>query len=190
MNFCVKCGNQMNDGDNVCTKCGTPVNGGRVSLGKDPQPDMNNQQAQPNMNNQQYQQTQPNKAGNDLLNKILALNNTPDTTAQYDSVDIQNSTLMGVLSYLSVLVLIPIFCAKNSPFSQFHANQGLVICLIEIAWGIISSIIKLILPFGIITFVCGLVSLVTIAVQIIGIVNVIQGKAKELPVIGGIRILK
>ena len=50
--------------------------------------------------------------------------NTPDTTASYAAADVQNNKVMAVLSYIGILVLIPILAAKESPFARFHANQG------------------------------------------------------------------
>lgn len=51
--------------------------------------------------------------------------NTPDTTASYSQQDIDQNKIMGILSYFGILVLIPIFAAKESPFARFHANRAL-----------------------------------------------------------------
>lgn len=197
MTFCNQCGNQLNDNENVCTKCGTSVNKGSVSLGKDTQPsadaqqaytlpNMDNQQAQFDANNQQFQQTQPNQGVNDFLGKVKTLNNTSDTTAQYDPADIQSSTLMSVLCYFSILVFIPIFVAKDSAYTKFHANQGLILAIVAV----ISSVIMKALSFGIIEFVCSIINIAVVVLSVIGIINAVNGKAKELPLIGSIKILK
>ena len=39
---------------------------------------------------------------------IKDINNTPDTTAEYDPKDIADNKVMAVLAYLSWLVLIPL----------------------------------------------------------------------------------
>lgn len=197
MTFCNQCGNQLNDNENVCTNCGTSVNKGSVSLGKDTQPsadaqqvytlpNMDNQQAQFDANNQQFQQTQPNQGVNDFLGKVKTLNNTSDTTAQYDPADIQSSTLMSVLCYFSILVFIPIFVAKDSAYTKFHANQGLILAIVAV----ISSVIMKVLSFGIIEFVCSIINIAVVVLSVIGIINAVNGKAKELPLIGSIKILK
>ena len=122
---------------------------------------------------------------------------TPDTTSYYSRSDIEGNKLMAVLSYLGILVLVPILAAKDSPFSKFHATQGINLLIVGVAWSIVSGIISAILGligvaflsvlWSIITWLVGIVIFLT---MVIGILNAAQGKAKELPVIGGFRILK
>ena len=113
------------------------------------------------------------------------------------SEDTQNDKLMGVLAYLGILVLIPIFAAKDSKFARFHANQGLILCIIAVAWGILISIISGILIFSlafgivaILNILSGLVWIGVLVLIILGIVNVCNGQEKELPIIGKYKILK
>ena len=126
---------------------------------------------------------------------------TEDTTASFDPQDIQSNKGMAVLSYLGLLLLIPMFAAKNSPFARFHVNQGLVLFLAEIvcsvAVGIVVSILSaiftvtgigfLVIPFQLLSYAVDIACLVF---TIMGIVYVCQGKAKKLPLIGNITILK
>ena len=125
---------------------------------------------------------------NETLNK---LNDTKDFTEEYEQEDIQNNKVMGILAYLGILVLIPIFAAKDSKFARFHANQGLVLAIAGIALSIIGGVLSWI-PIGniIAGIVCGLAGLVLFILMILGIVNVVNGRAKELPIVGKIRILK
>ena len=127
----------------------------------------------------------------DFNEKLNELNNTADTTAEYDQNDIQQNKVMGILAYISWLVLIPIFAAKESKFARFHANQGLVLAIAEIiCWivlGILGNIPFIGWIFGIID---GLFSLVCLIFAVIGIVNAANGKAKELPIVGKFKILK
>ena len=136
------------------------------------------------------------------LNNLTKMN---DRTAEFDQNDIQQNKVMAVLAYLSWLVLIPIFAAKESKFARFHANQGLVLAIVEIGLGIVNTIITAILGaltaipaigviFGIITVLVGIVfwvlGIVCFVFSILGIINAAQGQAKELPVIGKFTILK
>lgn len=130
------------------------------------------------------------------MNNFENLNNTADYTNTFDPADIQQNKLMGVLAYLSWLVLIPIFAAPKSKFARFHANQGLILAIVHTAWIILSTILEFILTiinwyvgwiFGIIFTLLGLVFIVPL---ILGIINASNGRAKELPLIGKIRILK
>ena len=95
---------------------------------------------------------------------------------------------MAVLSYFGLLVLIPIFLAKEDALARYHANQGLVLFLVDIICGILGSIIGAIpVVGGIITLALGIVIFVLF---IIGIINAVKGEMKPLPLIGGIEILK
>ena len=121
----------------------------------------------------------------------------PDTTSYYSRSDIEGNKLMAVLSYLGILVLIPILAAKDSPFAKFHATQGLNLLIVSVAWSIVSGIIGAILGAIGVTFlsvlwsiITWLVSIVIFLTMVIGIINAAQGKAKELPIIGGFRSLK
>ena len=123
------------------------------------------------------------------------ISNFPDTTAQFDQADIQSNKVMAVLSYIGILWLVPMLGAKESKFAQFHANQGIVLFLFELAYNVVSQIIQAILggiPVvgALVSVILSLLNLVFLVLAILGIVNACQGKAKELPIIGGIRILK
>jgi len=85
---------------------------------------------------------------------------------------------ISVLSYLGVLFLVPLLARKEDEFSQFHAKQGMVLFLGELATILVGWI-----PFlG--WFVGGLLWLGWLALSVLGIVNVVQGKREQLPVIG------
>ncbi len=180
MAFCSKCGTQLNEGQKFCPSCGAPVEAPVKE-----QTEAREQQAQP----------ADTAAKNDFTAKIAGLNNTADTTSEYDAQDIQNNKAMAILAYLSWLVLIPLFAAKESKFARFHCNQGLVLAITEIiyviAYEILSAVILAIswrLVF--LVSIIGIVGIVFAVVSIIGIVNAANGKAKELPIIGKIKILK
>ena len=92
----------------------------------------------------------------------------------------EHKTLMGVLSYLGILIIIPFLMAKDDPFVKFHIKQGLLLVIVEIAvWVLGSSMWQL-------WMLLNLVNLATLVLSIIGIVNVVQGNQKELPLIGGL----
>lgn len=119
------------------------------------------------------------------------INNTPDTTDQFDKNDIEQNKIMGILAYLSWLVLVPLLAAPNSKFAKFHANQGLVLAICEIVLGVIIGVLTFIPVVGIIAGIAGgILELVCLVLAVLGIMNAANGRAKELPVIGNIRILK
>ena len=91
---------------------------------------------------------------------------------------------MALLAYLGFLFLIPLLAAPNSRFARYHANQGLVLFILEAITSAISFI-----PFvGWIPG--GILGIFGLVLTIIGIVNAANGQAKQLPLIGGITILK
>ena len=112
--------------------------------------------------------------------------NAPDSTAEYDQADINSNKVMAILAYLGILVLIPLFAAKNSKFARFHTNQGLILLICAIIVSILGSILTRI-HLG---FISWILDVLVFVFAIIGIINAAQGKAKELPFIGKYRILK
>lgn len=161
MAFCKQCGASVEDGMKFCTSCGAPV--------------------------EQAQQQQASSQ-NDYAQKIKDLNNTADTTDEFDREDIEKNKVMAILAYISWLVLIPIFAAKDSKFARFHVNQGLVLAIVEILFWIAAGIVTSIIP--ILGIILNLANIVFFIVSIIGILNAANGKAKELPVIGKFKIFK
>lgn len=85
---------------------------------------------------------------------------------------------IAILSYLGILVLIPLLVEKKDEFVKFHARQGLVLFIGEIATMFVSwiPIIGWFLGF--------LVGILWLVLSIIGIINVLNGKKTLLPVIG------
>lgn len=122
--------------------------------------------------------------GGDNSTASTAARNT-DFTAEYDAVDIYETKYLSLFCYLGILFMVFALVAKpHSNFIRFHANQGLLLMVLSFACGIVC-----IIPIlgwiagavgGIFTFVC----------MIIGIVNCCKGTAKELPVIGRVRIFR
>ena len=108
--------------------------------------------------------------------------------------DIEQNKLLAVLSYFSLLVILPIFLAKESKYARFHANQGLILMIVTMGWQFASSMLSLafsrfwwqmrfILPFT------GIVYILLLVLFVMGVANALSGKAKELPLIGKFRIL-
>ena len=118
--------------------------------------------------------------------------NTKDRTAEFDTEDIKKNKIMGILSYLSFLVVIPMFAAKDSKWARFHANNGLILAILEIGLCILFGLLGMIPYAGFILWIIGwMCCLVPIALSVFGIIFAAQGKARDLPVIGGkIKIIR
>lgn len=83
--------------------------------------------------------------------------------------DVKDNKWWALLSYLGVLVIIPLLAKRDSEFAQFHVKQGLVL----LAGWVLSW-----LPFG------PIIGLIAFVFSIVGIINVLSGEKKKLPLIG------
>jgi uncharacterized membrane protein len=117
------------------------------------------------------------------------------------SKDAEENKVMAILAY--ILFFIPLLTGdhKKSPFVKFHANQGTVLFLASIifgiAFGIVYGIIVVVLLvvgayrlMAVIGTILGLLWLAPLVLCILGIVNAATGKMKPLPVIGRFTIIK
>lgn len=98
--------------------------------------------------------------------------------------DVAENKAIGALAY--ILFFLPLVAAKDSEFGRFHANQGLLVTLLALIVYVVGLIIPwfgwfVLWPVG--GIICGVFA-------IIGIINAVNEKTKELPLIGGIRIIK
>jgi uncharacterized membrane protein len=112
---------------------------------------------------------------------------------EVDPEDVENNRIFGIFAYLSILCLVPMFAAKNSPFARYHANQGLVLFLVEVALWIVLAIIYHIfemLGLASLDFFLSLVWLGAFGFAVYGIINAAAGKCVPLPFIGGVKLLK
>ena len=129
---------------------------------------------------------------NNESNQDTSANDTQVNKPTASTVD--NDTLMGVMCYLSLLVLIPIFAAKNNKFIRFHANQGIILCILGVLWwlllwiiGNLPYLVLLAIMYRVIEY-AGIAFIMLLA--ILGIINVAKHEEAELPFIGKFRIIK
>ena len=103
--------------------------------------------------------------------------NTPDDTGMYDTQDIQTNKVWAALSYVGILFILPLLVnGGQSRYAKYHANQGFILFL--------ANILGKIPVLG--AVLSALLSLASLALMIIGIINAANGKAKQLPLIGGL----
>jgi len=133
---------------------------------------------------QQYQQ-QPNGFSN--------FTNTADYTGQYHPQDIADNKIYAILAYFGFLFFIPLVAAPQSRYARFHANQGLLLFLLEVVTSILTAIISAVIPWHL-YWLQSILSLLFwipgVVLFFIGLMNAINGKAKELPIIGKYRLIK
>lgn len=87
---------------------------------------------------------------------------------KFDPKDVEENKTMALLSYIGVLVFVPLLAKKDSKFAQAHAKQGLVMLIAMVLLGWIPVV-----GWG----VWGLLAIV----NIIAIVNTVQGKYWKIP---------
>lgn len=119
--------------------------------------------------------------------------NTPDFTNDYDQAEVQQNKTMAFLGYIPPLFFLPMCCTQGSKYARFHANQGLVLLIAYAAVSVVVSILSVvfgIIGLGNISGIFGVLEVAPVLLSVFGIVNTCKGKTRELPLIGGIRILK
>lgn len=91
-----------------------------------------------------------------------------------DEKDIEDNKVIAALSYLGILVLIPLLAKKESKFAQFHAKQGLVFLGIFI--------------LGMFVFWIPLIGwilwLAAVIFDLIAFIQALMGKYWKVPIVG------
>lgn len=142
-----------------------------------------------------------------VKNKIEDIMDTPDKTDEFDKDDAKDNLFLALLSYLGPFALIPYFIDTNSKYVKYHAVQGMNLLIVLILYTIVNNLLSLIkvrdvvIDFGTgravrmvtpfwISIPMSIVGILIGIISIIGIVYVCEGKAKELPIINKIKIIK
>ena len=122
-------------------------------------------------------------------------NDRNDMTDQFDQQDIESNKVMGVLAYIGILILIPLLAARDSKFARFHVNQGLPLAIASVILsGGNRHIFRLFSWIPLIGWAfnaaVSIAAFVVLVLVIIGIVNVVNGRAKKLPITGEINLME
>lgn len=96
--------------------------------------------------------------------------------------------LLAAISYIWILCIVTILCAKDDAFARYHANQGLVLLIANIAAVVVGFVLGLIPIIG--AIIGWIINIALFVLMIIGIINAVKGEMKPLPFIGGIQIIK
>lgn len=99
----------------------------------------------------------------------------------------KDGTQIAWLSYLGLLIIVPILISPDKEYVKFHIRQGLAILLLEAGWVFLAIVLNF-LP--IIKYVVGVLNFFVwigfLILSIMGILNAVQGKMQKLPVVGDI----
>ncbi len=104
--------------------------------------------------------------------------------SNFDPKDVEENKVLAAISYLGILVLIPLLMKKDSKFIKEHAKQGLVLFIAEIVLWIVDLIFASIPVLGLIVSVLIWLTLIGIGiVSLIGLVYALQGKFWKIPLV-------
>ena len=116
----------------------------------------------------------------------------------FGSDDVEKNKVRGGLGYL--IPFAPYFLCRESAFGRYCANQGLImwicIAIVSVAFGIIGGVIGWIPLLGplvrwILSRASGVVRMIVTVIMIYYAVMAMKfGRANEVPVVGGIKLLK
>ncbi len=107
-----------------------------------------------------------------------------DVTARFDARDIEANKAVAGLTGFPILFWLPFAAAKDSAFAKFFSNQSLMLLIVS---AINVLIRKIWLVGGILAWIIGLA--VTVC-AILLVISGFQGRARKLPFIGDIEIIK
>jgi uncharacterized membrane protein len=118
----------------------------------------------------------------------------PSEALEVDAEDAEKNKIFGILAYIGILCLVPIFAAKDSPFAKYHGNQGLVLFIVWVvlafAEAFLGTIFATFLPGSLVSAILSILYLGPLALLVLGVMNAAAGKCVPLPVIGGFKLVK
>lgn len=163
--ICQSCNHEISDDARFCNNCGAP------------------QPMQADSQQNAYQRSEPNQTvtGGPTQGQAGRPDGAP-VSEVFTVDDVQKNKVIAALAYL--VFFLPLIAAPDSRFGRFHANQGLLLLILSIAGNIVLRII----PF-LSSILMPLFSLFCFILCIMGLANTLNGKARELPLIGQYRIL-
>jgi len=92
-----------------------------------------------------------------------------------------HKALFGVLAYLGIFIVVSYLAAKDDPFVKFHIKQGLLLIIAGLILWILGPLNS---EFRELRIFTSIIHFVIFVLAIIGIINAVQGREKELPFIG------
>lgn len=171
MTYCVKCGAQVTDQTRFCPQCGAAIPEGGSADGS------------------HYGSGSEGRYTYEAGYETQAW----DGDSEYFSQgEVQANKVMAVISYLGILVLVPVLAGdKSSPYLRQHVNQGFVLFIINALLELADMLIGNVILIGtVFSWVAHVVDFALLIFMIMGIVSACRGTRKPLPIIGEIHIFK
>ena len=168
MAYCNQCGKPNESGSRFCSSCGAPLEKVYRAVG------------------QKQAKRSFGERFSDFWNGVFGVwFKYADTSYNYKEEDRQQNRHVALLSYIHVLVLVPLVSMRESPFTQYHANLGLNLLVWEIAaevvWYLLLHFFGWIPVLGWILWILrAATALVFIGISLFGIRSALKGNAREL----------
>ena len=149
------------------------------------------------------------KTSEEIVDKTKdVLNDVADKSKSFTKKEKRSGRALGIVCYL--IPPIPYFLEEENKFVKFHARQGMDLLFYVIVYSLIASFIKSIIKVKVACSSIGLLSyleyceitpewvnyplnvlyFVFMIFAVTGIIYVLQGKAKELPILNKFKIFK
>ncbi|NBS67470.1 DUF4870 domain-containing protein [bacterium] len=110
------------------------------------------------------------------------MNTTPENTVIPGAPD-EQSRLFAAVGYLPPLFFVPLYLGKKDEYSVWHGKQGLIVTILSVIGGILSSIVAMLIPIigGLVVMAYNLFVFVLI---VGGAWHAYKGEKWELPLVG------
>lgn len=109
---------------------------------------------------------------------VAAAQPAAEPQSEASTFDFSQKNLIAAASYFGPLVVIPFLTNKEDPFTKFHIKQGLVLLIVYLILYVFGGFMYFLWP------IISLINFGLLVLSIIGIVNTLQRKEKELPLLG------
>ena len=98
--------------------------------------------------------------------------------------------MAGILSYLGVLVLIPLFLIKKkTDFAKFHIQQGMNLFLLFVGLWLVSIVLAFVPIIGwIVAIFLGIFQIVLAIFALVAILKAVQGESWKMPLVSGLKL--
>lgn len=107
-----------------------------------------------------------------------------------DPSDVNENKYLCILCYIGFLFFIPLIAKPQSRFVKYHANQGLILFIFEVATGVVLGLLSVIFGIFHLGFLVSIlrfaISAVSLLLMVFGIVAACEGHVKPLPILGDI----
>ena len=139
---------------------------------------------------------------NKLKEKLLILLNTEDYTENYSLEEIESGKTLSIVSYL--IPIVPIILSKKNSYVHYLTVNGMIILFAYLIFliikrtlsyifgtpcDLISGIKCMILPLSL-RILFALINMLFSFIVLLGLLNVCNNKAKDLPLISKIKFFK